>query len=31
MDDQGVPAFLQVMVAPSDSNLSNLFVAAGLN
>lgn len=30
-DTQGVSAFLQVMTAPDDRNLSNLFIAGGLN
>jgi porin len=30
-NDQGIALFLQVMVAPGDRNLSNLFVEAGMN
>jgi porin len=30
-DDQGIGMFLEVMAAPDDRNLSNLFIAAGLN
>lgn len=30
-EDQGIGLFLEVMVAPDDRNLSNLFIEAGLN